>query len=256
LKSDQKSLQLRHEKVCADLRSVKDERDNCLKENTQLSVALQSAKKDLKNSHENLEKKMMHFKAEVANLQEYKIRKTSEEKHANKKREKRALPNKKKGVQEKVEEVITSEVGGASVKPETVSLPNIPVHNYFDALEDSENFDDGIIGDEIEYEAKHKNVESEKVKEHKEIDHQERLSYNCKLCIDKFESPELLVKHRNFKSHQMLSESVDQQFMLQSGNSCKECYILETEETYNICENDDHFETFDNIWSNRQNSSL
>ena len=54
LKSDHKSLQLRHEKVCADLRSVKHERDHFLTENNQLSVALKSAKRDLKNSLENL----------------------------------------------------------------------------------------------------------------------------------------------------------------------------------------------------------
>ena len=114
----------------------------------------------------------MDYKAEVANLQEYKIRKTSEEKRANKKEKKRALQNKKKAVQEEVEEVLTSDVGGASAMPETISLPNIPVHNYFDALEDSENFDDDIIGYEIEYEPEHETVESEKVKEHKEIDHQ------------------------------------------------------------------------------------
>ena len=54
----------------------------------------------------------------------------------------------------------------------------------------------------------------------------------------------------------MLCESVNQQFMIQIGNHCKECYILETEEIYNFCENDEHFETFENIWSNRQISSL
>ena len=76
----------------------------------------------------------MHYKAEVANLQEYKIRKTSEEKRANKKEKKRALQNKKKAVQKEVEEVFRSNVGGASAKPETIFPPNIPVHNYFDPL--------------------------------------------------------------------------------------------------------------------------
>jgi two-component SAPR family response regulator len=92
----------------------------------------------------------------------------------------------------------------------------------------------------------------EEVKEYREIVHQELLSYNCKLCRENFESRELLSQHRHSERHQMLSENVDKQFMLQLGNICEECQILKTEDTYKFCENDEHFEMFQNIWSNRQ----
>jgi hypothetical protein len=78
-----------------------------------------------------------------------------------------------------------------------------------------------------------------------ESDHQELpLSYNCKLCSEKFESLELISEHKTSESHHMLSEIVDEQFKLLIGNICGECYILESEETYNVCENVAHFEIF------------
>ena len=54
----------------------------------------------------------------------------------------------------------------------------------------------------------------------------------------------------------MLSESVDEQFKLLIGNICEECYILETEETFTFCENEEHFEIFQSIWSNRLSNSI
>ena len=63
------------------------------------------------------------------------------------------------------------------------------------------------------------------LEEHRQTDHHELISYNCKLCNEKFESPEFHSMHRNYKGHQELSESVDEQFMLQKGNICEECYF-------------------------------
>ena len=68
------------------------------------------------------------------------------------------------------------------------------------------------------------------VKEHKEIDHKELISCYCKLCSEKFESPEEQSKHRKSDSHQKLSDIVDEQFMLQKGNIFGSCYILENED--------------------------
>ena len=93
------------------------------------------------------------------------------------------------------------------------------------------------------------------MKEHSESG-QNEFSYYCKLCSDRFESPELQAEHSNSESHQILSDSVDKQFMLQIGNICEECHILETEETYIFCENDEHFEIFQNIWSNRLSNNI
>ena len=85
-----------------------------------------------------------------------------------------------------------------------------------------------------------------------ESDHQEvPLIYSCKLCIEKFRSSELLSEHRNSESHQILCESVDEQFLEQIGNKCEECYIMKAEEIYQFCENEEHFEIFQKIWSDR-----
>ena len=63
-------------------------------------------------------------------------------------------------------------------------------------------------------------------------------------------------EHRISVSHQMLSELVDEQFKLLIGNICEECFIMETEETFNFCENEEHFEIFQKLWSNRQSNSI
>ena len=88
--------------------------------------------------------------------------------------------------------------------------------------------------------------------EHRESVHQELLNYTCRLCSEKFKNRELLTQHRSSERHQMLSENVDKQFILEIGSICEECQIMKIEDTYNFCENKDHFEMFQNIWSNRQ----
>ena len=60
------------------------------------------------------------------------------------------------------------------------------------------------------------------VKEHRETYHKEALSYNCKLCSERFKPEELLIKHRTCERHQMLSKSVDEQFIMQIGKFCEE----------------------------------
>ena len=63
-------------------------------------------------------------------------------------------------------------------------------------------------------------------------------------------------EHRHSESHQMLSEIVDEQFMEQIGKICEECFIMKTEEIYNFCENEEHFEIFQNLWTNRFTNSI
>ena len=91
------------------------------------------------------------------------------------------------------------------------------------------------------------------LKVHREVMHQEVLNYICKLCDNVFKSEEEHRKHTYTKDHQNLSKSIANQFNLQIGKICDECQICETEDntTYNICEDDDHLDIFDNIWSNR-----
>ena len=91
------------------------------------------------------------------------------------------------------------------------------------------------------------------LKVHREVMHQEVLNYICKLCDNVFKSEEEHRKHTYTKDHQNLSKSIANQFNLQIGKICDECQICETEDntTYNICEDDDHLDIFDKIWSNR-----
>ena len=91
------------------------------------------------------------------------------------------------------------------------------------------------------------------MKEHIDKYHHEVLRCNCKLCSGRFESEVLHIKHRTSQSHQIISKGAEEQFMLEIGNFCEECHISGAEDnnTHNFCENDEHIETFQNIWSNR-----
>ena len=98
------------------------------------------------------------------------------------------------------------------------------------------------------------------MKAHREIEHEESLNYDCKLCDEIFTTEEEHMKHRDSLDHKILSESVANKFMVQIGNSCDGCHISETPDnsntTYNFCENDVHMDTFYDIWSNRGRGSM
>ena len=76
----------------------------------------------------------MDYKAEIKNLLEYKIVKTSEEKRTAKKEKKKLLDNQKKATIEKIldkNDITTDE----NANHESVSVSNIPVHNSFSYLD-------------------------------------------------------------------------------------------------------------------------
>ena len=54
----------------------------------------------------------------------------------------------------------------------------------------------------------------------------------------------------------MLCESVDEQFEEQIGSICEGCFIMETEEIYNFCEIEEHFEIFEKIWAGRFSNNI
>ena len=92
----------------------------------------------------------------------------------------------------------------------------------------------------------------EGLREQSEMYQPEVLTYYCKLCSVKSVSLEQHTKHTKSERHQLLNARVMEQFNFQIGNDCKACYIQEAEEMYNFCENDEHFEVFSTIWSNRE----
>ena len=86
---------------------------------------------------------------------------------------------------------------------------------------------------------------------HRKEEHKD-MNYNCKLCDQRFINIEDHLSHRAGASHTLLSKAVANQFMLEVGDACVECRILETSgnRTYHFCENDAHIDTFENIWNN------
>ena len=91
------------------------------------------------------------------------------------------------------------------------------------------------------------------LKEHRETKHHEVLNYNCKLCDKLFKTEEEYRNHIDKPDHINLSKSVDYQFKHQIGKICDECQLFETQDntTYSFCEDDDHIDIFDQIWSTR-----
>ena len=84
LSTENKNLLNRHEKVCSDLKAVKVDKENALKEINSLSVALKTSKKNIDKHLENFEKERNWYNAELKNLNQYKIEKDSELKRVKK----------------------------------------------------------------------------------------------------------------------------------------------------------------------------
>ena len=89
------------------------------------------------------------------------------------------------------------------------------------------------------------------LREHRQTKHAE-MKYTCKLCDQTYQTEEDLFDHRIGEFHHSLSKAVSDQFNIEVGNSCAECSVIQTpEETfYSFCENDDHYNSFENIWNN------
>ena len=77
---EKRSLQIKHEKTCAENKSLKNDNENLKKDLNQSSVALKSAKKEIKDQTHKHEKKIDAFEDKMKDLLEYKSIKASEEK--------------------------------------------------------------------------------------------------------------------------------------------------------------------------------
>ena len=89
------------------------------------------------------------------------------------------------------------------------------------------------------------------LREHRQTNHPD-MKYTCKLCDQTHDTEEDLFNHRMGESHHRLSKAISDQFAIEVGNVCKECSVIQTpaETFYTFCEKDEHYEKFENIWSN------
>ena len=130
---EKREIEVKHEKVCLSLKDLRREKEDLSKNNSNLSVALQSSKKDLKDNVVHLESKIHNYQEEISNLTKFKITKLDEARKA-KKEEKRAMRIKKKAEKSVLEndveglETLEPEHGEPEISSE------IPVSNFFDCL--------------------------------------------------------------------------------------------------------------------------
>ena len=79
ISDEKRSLQIKHERVAADLKYVKNENDDAQKHIKNLEVALKSSQKEIKEVVGTHNKKISGFEIRINDLQNYKIDKMSEE---------------------------------------------------------------------------------------------------------------------------------------------------------------------------------
>ena len=149
LKVENRKLGNKHEKNCEELKSSKINNEELSKELKTASVALKSAKKELKEEVIRHEKEAIQHIDEIKNLKEFKRQKCLEERELKKRQKK--LNKKLKNVMNsdvKVVEVLEKEIKSVVVDENEneevsgddqfkVSEPTIPVTNLFGALEEA-----------------------------------------------------------------------------------------------------------------------
>ena len=89
-------LKSRNEKLEAEKKTIKTDKDELLRENNAANVALKSCRKDLKDSSHRFNKKIEELEVKIEELTEFKIMKNSEEKE---------IRNMKKKTEKKLKEV-------------------------------------------------------------------------------------------------------------------------------------------------------
>ena len=78
--AERRSIQIKHEQICVESKNIKSENEELKKDVNSLNVALKSAKKETKETHFKLEKKVKEMEGKIETLQEYKLAKASDEK--------------------------------------------------------------------------------------------------------------------------------------------------------------------------------
>ena len=224
-----------------------------MKDNLAFSVATQAAKKSLQDSSDNFNKKLSKYKTEIEILNAFKMKTVAEFKMTKKEEKKR------KSKQKKADEASKAAVENVDVEVVNMVLPSIPVQNLFGPLENlfpEEEFDienqikdcEESSADEIDFISL---TPSSKIAELKSI--YPTLEFYCKLCDHNFDTERNLIIHKSSLEHEELSRRVNTQFLLEIGQSCN-CEV--SEDKINFCENDDHIDIFETIWSNRLSGSM
>ena len=133
LLEEHKELQLKHEKICSKVKTIKVEKDLIIKDHNAISVAFENSKQCLKDRTKSSEKELTKVKLELGKPLEFKAEKVAEEK----KSKKAAKKNRKR--EEKV--VTANECKESCTKPnedidkvETVPHKKLKVGNNFEKL--------------------------------------------------------------------------------------------------------------------------
>ena len=144
LSKENKELLHRHEQVCSELKYLKSDQDDIMKENNSLSVALKASKKDLQQSLEKFEVERSTYIIELEKLNKFKIERNAELKAA-RKAEKKSRQKAKKQAQRKAEKVDEKDTN-TKVTDDTNTVDNTPdeTNKAIGNSEHSNQFDDNL----------------------------------------------------------------------------------------------------------------
>ena len=151
LVGENRELQVKHEKVCADMKTMKSEKDLISKELNTASVALTTTKKVLNENQKVFDRRVSQFERELLNLSEFKEEKVAEDRRR-KRAEKKARQKKRK------EHFATDEANYKDSDDIKNSLDKIKNKNSFSEPKSEVTVDDEFSDDEAKSK-KHKNVE-------------------------------------------------------------------------------------------------
>ena len=130
LYKENKELLKKHEQVCFELKVVKHEKENALKESKTLSVALKSSKRNLENNVEEFEKERQKYLSELEKLTQFKIERDSELRiirKAEKKTRQKAKKNRDSATN--TINTCTIDIKSTSLAMPTINSPNLNTNN-------------------------------------------------------------------------------------------------------------------------------
>ena len=127
LAKDAADLQRKHEKVCEEIKIFKSDKDSILKDLNVKSVALTSAKKDLKDLKNISDEKLKKFEVKIVKLQEFKEGKEAEDRKARKALKKARQKERKK----------------SEIKDSSLNEPDDP--DQFEDLHSNTEFNDNEV---------------------------------------------------------------------------------------------------------------
>ena len=119
ISEEKRQLQIKHEKVCSDVKNLKQENADLRKDLGSTQVALKSARKGSQEISKEFEKDILVLNKKVESLQEYKTTKTDEEKELKQKLKKAEKKMKKLDEKEAKLKVETEQLARSKIKSQT-----------------------------------------------------------------------------------------------------------------------------------------